>query len=69
MLTTTTAAERAPRLSQFSSPRPLSEQEQLLKQYVTAFLQEVTIIDREQTLREQEFERLLATQYSSGDSD
>lgn len=65
----TTTVEVAPRLSQFPSPRPLSEQEQLLKQYVRAFPQEATIIAREQALREQEFEKLLATQYSNGDSD
>lgn len=65
----TAAAEGAPRLSQFPSPRPLSEQEQLLKRYVRAFPQEATIIAREQTLREQEFEKLLATQYSGGDPD
>ena len=65
----TTAVEAVPRLSQFPSSRPLSEQEQWLKQYVRAFPQEATIIAREQTLREQEFEKLLATQYSSGDSD
>ena len=63
------AAQSPPRLSQFPSPMPLSEQEQLLKQYVRAFPQEAIIIAKEQTLREQEFEKLLANQDSSGSTD
>lgn len=38
-----------PRLAQFPSPRPLTEQEQLLARYVRNFPQEARIVAREQT--------------------
>jgi len=49
------AAASTPRLAQFPSPRPLSEQEQLLARYVERFPHEATLMARAQTesLREE----------------
>lgn len=48
----------APRLSQFPSPRPLSEQERLLLAYVREFPKEAAEVAREQAEREKEMEAL-----------
>ena len=47
-----------PRLDQFPSQRPLSEQEQLLKDYVSQFPKEAAVIAAEQSQREREVEAL-----------
>ncbi|MGA7928752.1 MAG: hypothetical protein WCA20_22500 [Candidatus Sulfotelmatobacter sp.] len=47
-----------PRLDQFPSPRPLSEEEKLLVRYVQDFPHEAVIIAKEQAELEQEMERL-----------
>jgi hypothetical protein len=47
-----------PRLDQFPSPRPLSEEEKLLVRYVQDFPHEAVMIAKEQAVLEQELERL-----------
>jgi hypothetical protein len=47
-----------PRLNQFPSPRPLSEEEKLLVRYVHDFPHEAVTIAKEQAELEQEMERL-----------
>jgi hypothetical protein len=47
-----------PRLDQFPSPRPLSEEEKLLVRYVQDFPHEAVMIAKEQAELEQEMERL-----------
>ena len=58
-----------PRLDQFPSPRPLSEQEQMLARYVREFPQEAVLVARAQTERRKELEKLLADGPSKIDSD
>jgi hypothetical protein len=50
--------ESGPRLDQFPSPRPLSEEEKLLVRYVHDFPREAVMIAKEQVELEQEMERL-----------
>lgn len=45
---------KAPRRREFPSPRPLSEQERLLKTYVSNFPQEAALVAREQAEREKQ---------------
>lgn len=47
-------AAHTPRLDKFPSPRPLSEQERLLKLYVTNFPQQAAIMARQQSAWEKE---------------
>jgi hypothetical protein len=54
----TVEATEEPRLSQFPSPRPLSEQERLLLAYVTEFPEEAAKVAHEQAQREKELEAL-----------
>jgi len=55
------AGERPePKLNQFPSPRPLSEQEQLLAEYVAQFPNEAKLIAQQQAETEREMEQLYA---------
>lgn len=45
-LTAVSVAPTAPKLEQFPSPRPLSEQEKLLAEYVTQFHEEAVLVAR-----------------------
>jgi len=45
---------RSPKLSQFPSPQPLSEQERLLVRYVTDFPQEAAMVAKAQARAEAE---------------
>ena len=65
----TVAAAEEPRLSQFPSPRPLSEQEQLLERYVRESPGEAIMIARAQAEQQKELEKLAADGSSRGDSD
>jgi len=58
-----------PRLDQFPSPRPLSEQEQLLAHFVQEFPEEAAIIARAQAESEKEMEQLTGDQPSGTNSD
>jgi hypothetical protein len=58
-----------PRLEQFPSPRPLSEQEQLLKRYVRDFPGQAEMVARAQADRQKEIEKLLAYESSKINSD
>jgi hypothetical protein len=49
-----------PMLAQFPSPRPLSEQEQLLEQYVTQFPDQAKLVAQEQEKTEKEMDQLYA---------
>lgn len=50
------AQRRTPKLDQFPSPRPLSPQERMLKQYVQAFPDDALSLAREQAQLEKEFD-------------
>jgi len=63
------AVARAPRLSQFPSPRALSEQERLLLRYVTEAPNEAVLIANEQAERQKELEKLSGDESSKIDSD
>jgi hypothetical protein len=58
-----------PRLPQFPSQRPLSEQEQLLKQYVEQCPGEAMVVARAQTEIQKELDKLVADGWSKTDSD
>ena len=64
-----TKATEAPRLSQFPSPQPLSEQEQMLVRYVTESPNEAVLIAQQQADWQKELERLSADESSKTDSD
>jgi len=51
-----------PKLDQFPSPQPLSEQEKLLLRYVHEFPQEAVLIAKAQAESEKEIERLIVNQ-------
>jgi hypothetical protein len=51
-------AEREPRLAQFPSPRPLTEQEQMLRRYVTELPQEAVLVAQAQAERQKEIDKL-----------
>jgi hypothetical protein len=55
----TATAKPAPRLGQFPSQRPLSEQEELLVRYVRESPQEAVLVARAQAEREKELEKLI----------
>jgi hypothetical protein len=55
----TATAKPSPRLSQFPSQRPLSEQEELLVRYVRESPQEAVLVARAQAEREKELEKLI----------
>lgn len=55
-------ASASPRLSQFPAPRPLSEQERMLKAYVDEFPEEAALVAKEQAEREKEVEAFLSDQ-------
>jgi hypothetical protein len=58
---------KEPRLEQFPSPRPLSEQEQLLAAYVTQFHERAVLMARAQTeLRKQEQQEILQPSTQDG---
>jgi hypothetical protein len=58
-----------PRLEQFPSARPLSEQEQLLARYVAELPQEAVMVANSQVERQKELEKLFADQSSKIESD
>jgi hypothetical protein len=58
----TTVAGAFPRLDQFPSPRPLSNEERLLVRYVQKFPEAAVTIARAQTESEIEIERLISNQ-------
>jgi hypothetical protein len=60
---------KEPRLSQFPSPRALSEQEQLLVRYVTESPSEAVLVAKEQTERRKELEQLTGDEPPVQDSD
>jgi hypothetical protein len=53
-------ATATPRLGQFPTPRPLSEQEQLLEEYVAKFPEEAKLVAGEQAEAQKEAEQLFA---------
>lgn len=55
-------AQASPRLDQFPSPRPLSNEERLLVRYVQEFPEAAVTIAKAQTESEMEVERLIANQ-------
>jgi len=59
----------SPHLDQFPSQRPLSEQEQLLKTYVSQFPKEAAVIAAEQEQREKELEGLYSDNRPNSDSE
>ncbi len=63
------AVASAPRLEQFPSPRPLSEEETLLLHYVQRFPQEALMIAKEQWEFEQQMENPVANQTPGTNSD
>ena len=60
---------REPRLSQFPSPRGLSEQEQLLVRYVIESPDDAVLVAKEQAERQKELEELSGDGFSKTDSD
>jgi hypothetical protein len=60
---------REPRLSQFPSPRPLSEQERLLVRYVEESPDEAVLIAKEQAGRRKEMEQVTGDESSKIGSD
>lgn len=58
-----------PRLEQFPSPRPLSEQERLLTRYVTQCPQEAVTVAQAQLERRKELDKLFADESSKIESD
>lgn len=65
----TATVKASPRLSQFPSQRPLSEQEELLVRYVRESPEEAVIVARAQAEREKEFTKLMENQSSNAGSD
>ncbi|SRR6266567_6296091 len=65
----TVEAAKAQRLSQFPSPRPLSEQEQLLARYVRESPGEAVMVAQAQAERQKELEKLAADESSKVDLD
>jgi hypothetical protein len=63
------AVVSGPRLGQFPSPRPLSEEEKLLRRYVQDFPQEAVMIAKEQAEFEQQMEKLGGDQAPGANSD
>lgn len=63
-----TQVAKAPRLEQFPSPRPLSEQEQLLVRYVERNPKEAVLIAREQEKYQQEIQQWMQQSSSSDES-
>jgi hypothetical protein len=60
---------RDPRLPQFPAQRPLSKQEQLLKQYVEQFPAEAMVVARVQTETQKELEKLVRDESSNTEPD
>jgi hypothetical protein len=58
-----------PRLEQFPSPRPLSEEEKLLKEFVRNSPQEAVLVAEAQAERQKELDRLMADQPSKSELD
>jgi len=58
---------KEPKLEQFPSPRPLTEQERFLKQYVEKFPDEAMLIAKVQTERQKELEKLVTDGSSNSD--
>lgn len=58
----TVVAAANPTLDQFPSPRPLSEEEQLLVRYVQEFPEEAVMMAKAQAESEKEIERLIGNQ-------
>ena len=67
VLKRTTKVAKEPKLEQFPSPRPLTEQERFLKQYVEKFPDEAMLIAKVQTERQKELERLVTDGSSNSD--
>ena len=63
------SARSAPRLAQFPSPRPPSEQEQLLVRFVQEFPEEAAVIARAQAESEKEMEQSSGDRSSGTNSD
>ena len=63
------AVGASPRLENFPSQRPLSEQEQLLKAYVSQFPKVAAIVAGEQAEREKELESLYSDATEESDSE
>ena len=62
-------AVNEPRLPQFPSPRPLTQEEQMLQRYVTELPQEAVLVARAQAARQEELNTLFARESSKRDSD
>jgi len=60
---------REPRLEKFPAPRPLSEQEELLMQFVRHSPQEAVLVAQMQAKRQKELDRLIADQVSESERD
>ena len=58
-----------PRLEQFPSPSPLSEEEKLLKEFVRNSPQEAVLVAQAQAERQKELDRLMADRASKSESD
>jgi|SRR5579864_320621 len=58
-------AAKEPRLEQFPSARPLSEQEQLLSRYVREFPEQAVLVAQAQTESQKELDRLFADESSN----
>jgi len=59
------AAAGEPRMEQFPSERPLSEQEQMLSRYVKEFPQQAVLVARAQAESQKELDRLIADESSN----
>ena len=62
-------ATRSPRLDQFPSPRPLSEQEKLLLHYVRECPQQAALVAQAQAKRDKELAQVLQQEFPSAASD
>jgi hypothetical protein len=58
-------AAKEPRLEQFPSARPLSEQEQLLARYVREFPEQAVLVAQAQTESQKELDKLIADESSN----
>lgn len=58
-------AAKQPRLEQFPSARPLSEQEQLLARYVRELPEEAVLVAQAQAESQKELDRLIADEFSN----
>ena len=65
----TVVAAANPKLDQFPSPRPLSEEEQLLVRYVHEFPEEAVLIAKAQAESEKEIEQLNGNQSAGANPD